>query len=62
MDACARYQAALKESHLKATKRIIRYVHGTLDFGLWYPYDSTLEIAGYSDVDWVSDVKDKKKH
>ena len=30
---CARYQAAPKESHLTAVKRIIRYVNGTLDYG-----------------------------
>lgn len=32
--ACARYQAAPKESHLKVTKRIIRYVHRTMKFEL----------------------------
>ena len=31
---CARYQAAPKESHLATMKRIIRYVNGTLDYGL----------------------------
>ena len=33
----ARFQASPKESHLHAVKRIIRYVIGTLDFGLYYP-------------------------
>ena len=31
---CARFQADPKESHLQAVKRIIRYVNGTLDYGL----------------------------
>ena len=31
---CARYQAAPKESHLTAVKRIIRYINGTPDYGL----------------------------
>ena len=55
---CARYQAAPKESHLTAMKRIIRYVNGTLDHGLWYSKDSNACLAGYSDVDWVGSVDD----
>lgn len=58
--ACARYQASLKESHLRVVKRIIRYVHGTLEFWLWYPFDTTCEIARYSNIDWTSYVEDCK--
>ena len=47
---CARYQVALKESHLTAVKRIIRYVNGTSDYGLWYSKDSNAYLAGYSDA------------
>ena len=34
---CARYQAAPKEIHLVAVKRIFRYLVHTPNFGLWYP-------------------------
>jgi len=34
---CARFQVAPKESHLSAVKRILRYLKGTVDLGLWYP-------------------------
>ena len=33
---CARYQSQPKETHLKAVKRIIRYVKHTSDYGLFY--------------------------
>ena len=33
--SCARYQSDPKDTHLKAVKRIIRYVSGTLGYGLW---------------------------
>ena len=58
--ACVKYQANPKKSHLMYIKRIIRYINETLNYGLWYPYDSYLVIVGYSDVDWVSNVKDRK--
>ena len=48
---CARYQAAPKESHLIVVKRIIRYVNGTPDYGLWYSKDSNACLDGYSDAD-----------
>ena len=33
----ARFQSAPKETHMKAVKRIFRYLKGNLDFGLCYP-------------------------
>ena len=58
--AWARYQANPKESRLVYVKRIIHYINGTLDYGLWYPYDSFLVIVGYSDADRVGNVEDRK--
>ena len=50
MGVCAQYQAALKKSYLIAVKRIIQYVNGTPDNGLWYSNDSNAYLAGYSDA------------
>ena len=57
---CARFQAQPKESHLLAVKRIIRYVHGTTDLGLWYSCDTNVSLAGFSDADWAGNVDDRK--
>ncbi|XP_065622730.1 secreted RxLR effector protein 161-like [Quercus suber] len=57
---CARFQAAPKESHLTAVKRIIRYINDTSDYGIWYSRDSNECLAGYSDVDWAGCVDDRK--
>ncbi|KAL3634479.1 hypothetical protein CASFOL_021533 [Castilleja foliolosa] len=57
---CARYQSEPKESHLKAVQRIIRYVAGTCDLGLWYTKDTNTELVGYTDSDWAGDVVDRK--
>jgi hypothetical protein len=50
---CARYQASHRESHLKATKRILRYLKSIPNVDLWYPKYSNFELIGYSDVDYV---------
>jgi hypothetical protein len=50
---CARSQADPKEVHLRAMKRILRYLVHTPKFGLWYPRGSTFDLIGYSDADWA---------
>ena len=47
---CARYQANLKESHMIALKRIIKYVKSIVDFEVWYCKDINDVLAGYSYV------------
>jgi hypothetical protein len=36
-------------SHLKAAKRVLRYLQGTKDFKLVYPWKSNMELSGYAD-------------
>ena len=56
----ARFQANHKMSHLTVIKRIIKYVSGTSDFGLFYSQRSNVSLAGYSDTDWARNVDDRK--
>jgi hypothetical protein len=57
---CARFQADLKEIHLRAMKRILRYLVYTPKFGLWYPKGSTFDLIGYSDADWAGSKINRK--
>jgi hypothetical protein len=57
---CARFQADPKEVHLRAMKRIMRYLIYTPKFGLWYPKGSTFDLIGYSDADWAGCKVDRK--
>ena len=41
-------------------KRIIRYINGTPNYGLWYLKDSNACFASYSNVDWARSVDDRK--
>lgn len=34
-------------------KRIIKYVSGILEFGIWYPCDITIYMVEYFDSDYV---------
>ncbi|KAG8480454.1 hypothetical protein CXB51_024676 [Gossypium anomalum] len=48
------------DTHYKAVKRILRYLQGTLDFGLCFTRTSNLLLEGYSDASWASDVDDRR--
>lgn len=42
-----------REPHFAALKRILRYVQGTLDFGLHLYSSSATSLVGYTDADWA---------
>jgi hypothetical protein len=56
----SRYMESPTTTHFKAAKRILRYVKGTIDFGLLYPSSNEFKLVGYSDSDWGGDVDDRK--
>jgi hypothetical protein len=45
--------------HMIAAKRVLRYLKGTLDFGLCYSRGS-LQLNGYYDSDWAGSPDDRK--
>jgi len=57
---CAHFQAAPKECHLMAVKRILRYLVYTPNFGLWYPKGSAFDLIGFSDADYAGCKVDRK--
>jgi len=57
---CARFQVKPKESHYMAAKRILKYLKGTIDIGLWYPSEVSLNLIGYSDSDFAGCKIDRK--
>ncbi|KAK6153106.1 hypothetical protein DH2020_012745 [Rehmannia glutinosa] len=57
---CARFQSAPKESHMTAAKRIIGYLKGCQEVGLWYPEDGEFKLVGYSDSDYAGCRVDRK--
>jgi len=57
---CARFQLNPKQSHLSVVKRIIRYMLGTMNIGLWYPKNSTCNLIGYSDSDFSVSKNNRK--
>ncbi|XP_050919838.1 uncharacterized mitochondrial protein AtMg00810-like [Lathyrus oleraceus] len=57
---CAPYQYAHKESHLKSIKHILRYLHGTSKYELWFSKVRNYSLVGYSDFDFASCKSERK--
>ncbi|RVX21766.1 Retrovirus-related Pol polyprotein from transposon RE1 [Vitis vinifera] len=57
---CAIFQSCPKESHLSAVKRILKYLKGTMDIGLWYPKGDNFKLIGYSDADFTGCKVERK--
>ena len=56
----SRYMEALTMTHLKTAKRILRYLKGTLDYGLLYSPSKEFKLVGYSDSDQARHMDDRK--
>nr|GEX84557.1 hypothetical protein [Tanacetum cinerariifolium] len=51
MCMCARYHTKPTKKHLKAIKRVFRYLRGTINWGLWYQKDTAMALTAYADAD-----------
>jgi hypothetical protein len=58
--AVSKFMQEMHELHWKATKCIVRYVQGTITFGIHYASDSTLDLIGFTDSNWVGDSTNRK--
>ncbi|KAL0559071.1 hypothetical protein IC582_003660 [Cucumis melo] len=56
----SRFMESPTTTHLKVAKRILRYLRGTLDYGLFYSSSKEFKLEGYCDSDWAGDTNDRK--
>ena len=50
----------LRHVHLIATKHILRYLRGKIDYGLKYEVNQMINLEGYVDSDWAGSAIDRK--
>ena len=56
----SRFMEDPRQEHMAAMKHLLRYVAGTIDYGLAYTSNAEFELVGYSDSDMAGDVDDRK--
>jgi hypothetical protein len=59
----SKFMARPKVSHLTATKRILMYIRGSMDYGIMFPsadQGKKCRLIGYTDSNWCGDIDDRK--
>lgn len=56
----SRYMNKPSKIHAGAGKRVLRYLAGTADFGLWYAHANECKLVGFSDSDWAGSLEDRR--
>ncbi|XP_048437163.1 secreted RxLR effector protein 161-like [Pyrus x bretschneideri] len=56
----SRYMEYPAETHVMAAKRILRYIKGTVEFGVFYKKGGDEGLIGYTDSDYAGDQDDRK--
>ena len=60
MSVLSRFMEKPLEIHWNATKEVLRYLKGTLDYGIKYTDASDVELTGYSDSNWADNMDDRR--
>ena len=56
----SRFMSKPQQTHFKVAKRILRYIKGTINMGLFYDANSEFILHGYTDSDLGGDPNDGK--
>ena len=56
----SRFMHCASELHFKAAKRVLRYIKGTVDFGIMFKKSENLKLVGYSDSDHAGSCDDMR--
>jgi hypothetical protein len=62
MNTLSQYLVEPRRVHPIAAKHVMRYLKGTLDYGLCYTGDHDFTLVGYTNSDWVESVSDRKNN
>jgi hypothetical protein len=60
MSVLSQFMEKPLEIHWNATKEVLRYLKGTLDYGIKYTDASDVELTSYLDFDWAGNTDDQR--
>ena len=56
----SRYLVQPRRVHQIAAKYVMRYLKGTIDFGLYYDGNHDYILYGYTDANWAGSISDRE--
>jgi hypothetical protein len=55
-----RFTVDLRQVHWVAVKHVLRYLRGTMEYGMRYLGGDGVRLQGYTDLDWAGSAGDRK--
>jgi hypothetical protein len=60
VNTLSQFQVEPRHEHWIAAKHVLRYIRGTINYGLRYTASSDVQLHGFTDLDWAGSAKDRK--
>ena len=60
VNTLSQYLVQSRRVHLATAKHVMRYLKGTINFGLYYDGSDEYRLYGYIDADWAGSISDRK--
>ena len=60
VNTLSQFMVEPRRVHWVATKHVLRYLAGTVDYGLDYRRPDGIRLIGFTNSDWASSVADRK--
>jgi hypothetical protein len=61
VNTLSQYMVEPRHVHLVVAKHVLRYLNGTIGYGLRYVSDGEVKLQGYIDSDWAGSAVDRKR-
>ena len=58
----AKFSINPKENHMMVVIRIMRYLNGTEEYGLYYKKNEDFDLKAYTDENWAGSLDERKKY
>jgi hypothetical protein len=60
MNTLSQFPVEPRHEHWIAAKHVLRYICGTINYGLRYTAFSDIQLHGFTDSDWAGSAEDRK--
>eukprot|EP00253_Pinus_taeda_P031781 PITA_31781 len=60
VNSLSQFMVELKRAQWVAAKHVLRYLQGTIDYGLLYTRSKDIRLSGFTDADWAGSSVDQK--
>jgi hypothetical protein len=60
VNTLSQFQVEPRHEHWIVAKHVLRYIHGTLNYGLRYTSSNDIQLHGFTDSDWAGSAKDRR--